>query len=77
MIVRVRFDHPHGVRSKSRTERVVDLCEAATLEAVSAYVIHERPQDTISPLLFLVGGNGTAPVFGRLGSRRTHCATRT
>jgi integrase/recombinase XerD len=56
--VRVRFDHPRGVRSKSRTERVVDLHEAATLEAVSAYVMHERPQDTMSPILFLVGGNG-------------------
>jgi integrase/recombinase XerD len=56
--IRVRFDHPRGVRSKSRTERVVDLHEAATLEAVSAYVMHERPYDTVSPILFLVGGNG-------------------
>jgi len=31
--IRVRFDHPRGVRSKSRTERVVDLHEAPTLEA--------------------------------------------
>jgi integrase len=46
------------VRSKSRTERVVDLHEAGTLEAVSAYVMHERPHDTMSPILFLVGGNG-------------------
>jgi integrase len=56
--VRVRFDHPRGVRSKSRTERVVDLHEAATFEAISAYVMHERPQDTDCPILFLVGGNG-------------------
>ena len=56
--VRVRFDHPRGVRSKSRAERVVDLHEAATLEAVGAYVMHERPQDAMSPILFLVGGNG-------------------
>ena len=56
--IRVRFDHPRGVRSKSRTERVVDLHEAATLEAVSAYVMHERPQDTDTPILFLVGGKG-------------------
>lgn len=56
--VRVRFDHPRGVRSKSRTERVVDLHEAATLEAVSAYVMQERPRDTGCPILFLVGGNG-------------------
>jgi integrase/recombinase XerD len=56
--IRARFDHPRGVRSKSRTERVVDLHEAATLEAVSAYVMHERPQDTDTPILFLVGGKG-------------------
>ena len=56
--VRVRFDHPRGVRSKSRVERVVDLHEAATLEAVSAYVMHERPRDTDAPILFLVGGRG-------------------
>ena len=56
--IRVRFDHPRGVRSKSRAERVVDLHEAATLEAVSAYVMQERPHDTMSPILFLVGGNG-------------------
>jgi integrase len=56
--VRVRFDHPRGVRSKSRVERVVDLHEAATLEAVSAFVMHERPRDTDAPILFLVGGRG-------------------
>ena len=50
--VRIRFDHPRGVRSKSRVERVVDLHEAATLEAVSAYVMHERPRDTDAPILF-------------------------
>jgi hypothetical protein len=33
------------VRSKSRTERVVDLHEAGTLEAVSVYVMHERPHE--------------------------------
>ncbi|MFA4952341.1 MULTISPECIES: tyrosine-type recombinase/integrase [Brevundimonas] len=60
--IRVRFDHPRGVRSKSRTERVVDLHEAVTLEAVSAYVMHERPQDTASPILFLVGGAGRRPL---------------
>jgi integrase len=56
--IRVRFDHPRGVRSKSKTERVVDLHEAATLEAVSAYVMRERPQDTDALHLFLVGGRG-------------------
>ena len=58
VIVRYREDHPRGARSKSRTERVVDLHETATLEAVAAYVMHERPADAQSPLLFLVAGQG-------------------
>jgi integrase len=58
VIVRHRDDHPRGARSKSRTERIVDLHEAVTLEAVSAYVMSERPADAISPLMFLVGGHG-------------------
>jgi integrase len=58
VIVRYREDHPRGARSKSRTERVVDLHETATLEAVAAYVMNERPADAQSPLLFLVGGRG-------------------
>ena len=53
-----REDHPRGVRQKSRTERVVDLHEAVTLEAVSAYVMGERPADAETPLVFLVGGKG-------------------
>jgi integrase/recombinase XerD len=57
--VRKRDDHPRGVRSKSRTERVVDLHEPRTLEAVSRYVMHERPLDATSPFVFLVGGKGT------------------
>lgn len=56
--IRHRDDHPRGVRQKSRTERVVDLHEAATLEAVSAYVMGERPAEAASPLVFLVGGKG-------------------
>jgi integrase/recombinase XerD len=56
--VRHRENHPRGVRQKSRTERVVDLHEAATLEAVAAYVMGERPADAPSPLMFLVGGRG-------------------
>ena len=56
--IRYREDHPRGVRSKSRTERVVDLHEAVTLEAVSAYVMDERPTDAATPLMFLVGGRG-------------------
>jgi integrase/recombinase XerD len=56
--IRHREDHPWGARSKSRTERVVDLHEAATLEAVSAYVMGERPADAETSLVFLVGGKG-------------------
>ncbi|WP_336215927.1 tyrosine-type recombinase/integrase [Nonomuraea sp. LPB2021202275-12-8] len=37
--IRKRDDHPHGARGKSRTERVVDLHEPRTVEAVSRYVI--------------------------------------
>lgn len=56
--IRHREDHPRGVRQKSRTERVVDLHETATLEAVSAYVIGERPTNAETPIVFLVGGRG-------------------
>ena len=58
LTVRHREDHPRGARSKSRTERIVDVHEAATLEAVTAYVMTERPRDAVSPILFLVGGRG-------------------
>jgi integrase/recombinase XerD len=54
--VRRRCDHPRGVCSKSRVERVVDSHEAVTLETVSTYVMTERPSDGPSPFLFLVGG---------------------
>jgi integrase len=37
---------------------VVDLHEPATLEAVSAYVMNERPKDAHTPIVFLVGGQG-------------------
>jgi len=53
--IRKRDDHPRGARGKSRTERVVDLHEARTLEAVSRYVMHERPPEAASPFVFLVG----------------------
>ena len=56
--IRYRTDHPKGARTKSRTERVVDLHEPDTLRSVSTYVMTERPQDTTSPYLFLVGGHG-------------------
>lgn len=58
VVIRWRDDHPRGVRAKSRTERVVDLHEDATLRALNHYVMSERPQDTVSPYVFLVGGNG-------------------
>ncbi|NMN98909.1 transposase [Nocardiaceae bacterium YC2-7] len=57
--VRKRDDHPRGARGKSRRERVVDLLEPRTLDAVNRYVLHERPLDSDSPFLFLVGGAGT------------------
>jgi integrase/recombinase XerD len=56
--IRKRDDHPHGVRGKSRRERLVDLHVPRTLEAVSRYVLHERPAGAESPFVFLVGGNG-------------------
>ena len=57
VVVRHREDHPRGVRSKSRTERVVDLHEGAALTALSAYVMGERPREADTPLVFVVGGN--------------------
>jgi integrase len=58
VVIRYRTDHPKGVRTKSRTERVVDLLQPETLQAVSDYVMQERPSDTSNPYLFLVGGRG-------------------
>jgi hypothetical protein len=45
-------------RDKSRTERVVDLHEPRTLDAVSRYMMHERPLDAPSPFVFLVEATG-------------------
>jgi integrase len=53
-----RDDHPRGARGKSRAERVVDLHEPRTLNAVSRYVLHERPREALHPFLFMVGGKG-------------------
>ncbi|MDE8346622.1 MAG: tyrosine-type recombinase/integrase [Acidocella sp.] len=58
IFVRCRDDHPRGARSKSRTERVVDLHDGATLETLNAYVMDERPAEGVSPFVFLVGGTG-------------------
>ncbi len=58
VVVRHRTDHPKGVRTKSRTERVVDLHEPEALAAVSEYVMRERPADTEESHIFLVGGKG-------------------
>ena len=57
--IRKRDDHPRGARAKARHERVVDLHEPRTLDAVNRYVLHERPLETDSPFVFLVGGSGT------------------
>lgn len=57
--IRKRDDHPSGLRAKSREERVVDLHRPRTLDAVSRYVLHERPLDTATPFVFLVGGGGS------------------
>jgi integrase/recombinase XerD len=56
--VRKRDDHPRGARAKARHERVVDLHEPRTLDAVNRYVLHERPLDAENPFVFLVGGAG-------------------
>jgi integrase len=58
VFIRVRDDHPGGARPKSRTERVVDLYDPGTLQAVSNYMMGERPSDAASPFVFLVGGQG-------------------
>jgi integrase len=58
VVIRYRDDHPKGVRTKSRRERVVDLHEPEALQALSTYVMQERPQEGESSLVFLVGGQG-------------------
>ncbi|GHO57779.1 hypothetical protein KSB_62540 [Ktedonobacter robiniae] len=58
VIIRYRTDHPKRARTKSRMERVVDLLQPETLQAVSDYVMFERPIDTESPYVFLVGSRG-------------------
>lgn len=56
--IRKRDDHPRGARAKARRERVVDLHEPRTLDAVNRYVLHERPLEAESPFVFVVGGLG-------------------
>jgi len=58
VVIRYRDDHPKGVRTKSRQERVVDLHEPEALQALSTYVMQERPQNEETTLVFLVGGQG-------------------
>jgi len=58
IVIRHRTDHPKGVRTKSRTERIVDLHEPEALQALSAYIMQERPTETESTFVFLVGGRG-------------------
>jgi integrase len=57
VLIRSQTEHPKGARTKSRTERMVDLLQPETLQAVSDYVLFERPKDSDSPYLFLVGGH--------------------
>jgi site-specific recombinase XerD len=57
VLIAKRDDHPRGVRGKSRIERFVDLADPRTLDAVNQYVTGERPRQSGSPFLFLVGGN--------------------
>jgi site-specific recombinase XerD len=58
VIIRCRTDHPKGVRTKSRRERMVDLLEPEALDTIRDYVLQERPQGTGSPHVFLVGRSG-------------------
>jgi len=79
VVVRHRDDHPAGVRSKSRIERVVDLHEGPALAALSAYVMGKRPAETESPLVFLIEAGrrrgqplayeGLARLFARAAQR--------
>lgn len=54
IVIRQHDDHPHGARTKSRRERVVDLREQRTLDAVSHYVVDERSSDAQTTYVFLV-----------------------
>jgi integrase/recombinase XerD len=56
--VRWRNDHPKGARTKSRRERVVDLCDGTTLSMLNSYVMQERPREAETGFVFLIGGNG-------------------
>jgi integrase/recombinase XerD len=56
--IRVANDDPRGLRTKSLEERIVDLHDGDTLRAVSDYVMHERPKDATTDIVFLVGRNG-------------------
>ena len=56
--IRKRDDHPGGARGKSRAERVVDVLDPRTLDAVNRYVLNERPGGAESVFVFLVGGHG-------------------
>jgi integrase len=58
ILIRHRTDHPKGVLTKSRLERVVDLHKPETLATLSAYVLGERPADAPTTHVFLVGGRG-------------------
>ncbi|WP_028476996.1 tyrosine-type recombinase/integrase [Nocardia sp. CNY236] len=58
VVIGKRDNYPRGARGKSRTERMVDLHEPRTLDAVSRYMMHERPPDATTPFVFVLGGDG-------------------
>lgn len=58
VIIRFVDEDPRGLRTKSRVERIIDLYDPYTLPALSAYVMHERPQGATTDLVFLLGRNG-------------------
>jgi len=79
--IRYRTDHPKDARTKSRSERFVDLYEPEALAAVSTYVMIERPADAPTRHLFLVCGGGPRaaepigyPALAKLFERRRSAA---
>ena len=65
VVVRHRTDHPKGARTKSRTERLVDLHDSVTLAALSAYVIGERPKSGVGRALVGTPACPSGPAEGR------------
>ncbi|MBT1669639.1 tyrosine-type recombinase/integrase [Curtobacterium flaccumfaciens pv. flaccumfaciens] len=57
--VKVKHDDARGLRTKSTEDRPLDFHDRETLSTISRYVMHERPRDSNSSYLFLVGGKGS------------------